>query len=186
MAEIYFMRHGETELNTKGILTGRIDTHLTKKGIQDAKEVFQKKEKEFDAIYCSPLIRTQETAKAIMGENTQFIIDDRITEVFSGEWQGKYKNELPQKEYELYKNGQWNPPGGETSEEVDERMQSFIKEMFSTYLRDEKILVITHNAFMRSLKRLFSGNREGKEPKNLEMIKITSQDYKNMTSNQFE
>lgn len=65
MVEVYFMRHGQTYLNVEGKMAGRIDGELTEKGIQDAKKVFKDTEKNSDSIYCSPLIRTQQTAKVI-------------------------------------------------------------------------------------------------------------------------
>ena len=50
---------------------------------------------DFDYYYCSPLTRTHQTLKAIKGD-VDFIVDDRITEVSSGDWQGKLKSELPE------------------------------------------------------------------------------------------
>ncbi|MCI9063078.1 MAG: histidine phosphatase family protein [Clostridia bacterium] len=177
MVEIYFIRHGQTYLNVEGILAGTIDTELTEKGIQDTKEAFKDSNINFNYVYCSPLKRTWQTAKAIMGENVELKIDDRITEVYTGVWQGIHKNELPKEEYELYKSGLLNPPGGEKLEDVDKRILSFIEEIFSKYSKDEKILVVTHNALMRNLKRLFFKTKGSVEPKNLEIIKITKDDY---------
>ena len=34
MAKLFFIRHGQTEANVKGILTGRLETNLTQKGIE--------------------------------------------------------------------------------------------------------------------------------------------------------
>lgn len=39
MTKLFFIRHGQTEANVKGILTGRIETNLTQKGIDDAVEL---------------------------------------------------------------------------------------------------------------------------------------------------
>ncbi len=177
MVELYFIRHGQTYLNANGIMAGTIDGELTDKGIEDAKKVFKYSEKNFDYIFCSPLIRTQQTARAIIGEDVEFKIDDRIIEVFSGKWQGMKKNEVPKKEYELYKSGLLNPPDGEKLEDVDKRILSFVKDMFSTYVSNEKILIVTHNALMRNLKRLFLGTKGSVEPKNLEVVKITLKEY---------
>lgn len=42
---------------------------------------------------------------------------------------------------------------------------------------NEKILIITHNAFMRNLKRLFLDRDKVLEPKNLEIFKIDTYMY---------
>ena len=174
MPKLYFIRHGQTEANVKDILTGRIETNLTQKGIDDAKEVGKSLDEKFDYYYCSPLIRTHQTLKAVVGD-VDYIIDDRITEVYSGIWQGKLKSDLPEKEYNLYKKGMLTPPNGESLTEVDQRIISFLNDMFDEYNSDDKILIVTHNAFMRNLKRLFS--QDGKEPKNLEIFIVDNDMY---------
>lgn len=35
MPQLFFIRHGQTEANVKGILTGRLETNLTQKEIDD-------------------------------------------------------------------------------------------------------------------------------------------------------
>lgn len=179
MPQLFFIRHGQTEANVKGILTGRLETNLTQKGIEDAITLSKELTEEFDSYYCSPLTRTHQTLKAIKG-NVDFIIDERITEVSSGNWQGKLKSELPEVEYDLYKNGKLNPPNGESLEDVDKRIKSFLDDMFSRYKNDEKILVVTHNAFMRNLKRMFIDRDKVSEPKNLEIFIVNDEMYKSL------
>ena len=177
MPQLFFIRHGQTEANVKGILTGRLETNLTQKGIDDAIALSKELTEEFDYYYCSPLTRTHQTLRAIKGD-VDFIIDERITEVSSGDWQGKLKSELPEVEYDLYKKGQINPPNGESLEDVDKRIISFLEDMFSKYKSDEKILVVTHNAFMRNLKRMFIDKDKVTEPKNLEIYIVDDEMYK--------
>lgn len=179
MPQLFFIRHGQTEANVKGILTGRLETNLTQKGIDDAIALSKELTEEFDYYYCSPLTRTHQTLRAIKG-NVDFIIDERITEVSSGDWQGKLKSELPEVEYDLYKKGQLNPPNGESLEDVDKRIISFLEDMFSKYKSDEKILVVTHNAFMRNLKRMFIDKDKVSEPKNLEIFVVNNEMYKEL------
>ena len=177
MPQLYFIRHGQTEANVKGILTGRLETNLTQKGIDDAATLSKELKEDFDYYYCSPLTRTHQTLRAIKGD-VDFIIDERITEVSSGDWQGKLKSELPEEEYDLYKKGLLNPPNGESLEDVDKRAKSFLEDMFSKYKDDEKILIVTHNAFMRNLKRMFIDKDKVSEPKNLEIFMVNDEMYK--------
>ena len=123
--------------------------------------------------------------RAIKGD-VDFIIDERITEVYSGDWQGKLKSELPEVEYDLYKKGQLNPPNGESLEDVDKRIISFLEDMFSKYKSDEKILVVTHNAFMRNLKRMFIDKDKVSEPKNLEIFMVDDEMYKRLEKQKVE
>lgn len=185
MPQLFFIRHGQTEANVKGILTGRLETNLTQKGIDDAIALSKELTEEFDYYYCSPLTRTHQTLRAIKGD-VDFIIDERITEVSSGDWQGKLKSELPEVEYDLYKKGQLNPPNGESLEDVDKRIKSFLEDMFSKYKSDEKILVVTHNAFMRNLKRMFIDKDKVREPKNLEIFMVDDEMYKQLEQKEEE
>ena len=174
MATLFFIRHGETEANVDGILTGTLETNLTEKGLQEAKAMSSKLSQSFDAYICSPLKRTWQTLNAIKG-NIDFDIDKRVIEIYSGDWQGKRKDELPKEKYTLYKKGLFNPPNGEKLEDVNARILNFLKDMFSKYKKNENILIVTHNAFMRQLKRLFISSNGIEEPKNLEIFKV---DYK--------
>lgn len=176
MPRLFFIRHGETEANVSGILTGTLETDLTDKGIESAKELAAQLTEDFDYYYCSPLKRTHQTLFAIKG-NVDFTQDSRLIEVSSGLWQGKYKSELPKAEYQLYKSGLLDPPGGEKLQDVDKRIKSFLKDMFENYKEDDKILIVTHNAFMRNLKRLFIDNDNGLEPKNLEIFEVNDDMY---------
>ena len=174
MPKLYFIRHGQTNANVAGVLTGRMETDLTQKGIDDAKKIGESLDVDFNYYYCSPLTRTWQTLEAIMGK-VEYIVDDRITEVYSGDWQGSLKSELPEKEYTLYKEGLLTPPNGESLSDVDRRIISFLDDMFKKY-DDDNILIVTHNAFMRNLKRLFT-DENVVEPKNLEIFIVDKDMY---------
>lgn len=182
MPQLFFIRHGQTRANVEGILTGTIETDLTPKGIGEAKKLAIKLTEQFDYYYCSPLKRTHQTLRAIKG-NVDFFIDERIIEVSTGDWQGKFKKELPEEEYKLYKKGLLNAPNGESLKDVDERIKSFLSEMFEKYKQQDRILVITHNAFMRSLKRMFLDKDKVSEPKNLEIFRVDDTMYSKIRQN---
>lgn len=66
----YFMRHGETYLNKYGRMQGWSDTPLTRRGKRDvSRSGAGLANIKFDAVYCSDLRRTFETAEIIMNEN---------------------------------------------------------------------------------------------------------------------
>jgi len=81
---IYIVRHGETDLNSKGVMQGQIDEPLNNVGLELA-EITGKTMKGIQFDYCisSPLSRAKETAEIILRESGNDIpctIDDRIME----------------------------------------------------------------------------------------------------------
>ncbi len=176
MPNLMFLRHAETELNKAGIFAGRTDCNITKEGFEKAKEVLKDDEKNFDYIYCSPLKRTKQTLDAII-PNSIPIIDERIIEISIGEWEGKKKETFDKNLVALYRAGQYTPPGAETTAQVDKRVCNFIESLFNTYKGNERILIITHNGVMRSIKRNFVKSYEDIMSKNLGQIVLTNEDY---------
>lgn len=177
MLNLMFIRHAETELNKEGIFAGRTDCNITKEGFEQARKVFKEDEKNFDYIYCSPLKRTKQTLDAIL-PNSEPIIDERIIEISIGEWEGKKKESFDKNLVALYREGQYTPPEAETTSQVDKRVCSFIEDLFNTYKNNERILIVTHNGVMRSIKRNFVRNYDNIMSKNLGSIVLTDEDYK--------
>lgn len=66
---IYLARHGETDWNAERRLQGRTDTALNSTGRQQAAKLAERlKGVRLDAIYCSTLSRSRETAEIVRGE----------------------------------------------------------------------------------------------------------------------
>ncbi len=153
------VRHGESESNLLDIISSNPKTkhHLTEKGREQAKitgeklvdsELLTKNSKKVDVIYCSPFLRTKETAEIIAEQigypKDKIIYDERLHEIFAGEMDGK-----PDKEYQaLFSNRVEKfskaPEGGETHMEVKKRMTDFL---YDTDQKQEgkNILVVSHN-----------------------------------------
>lgn len=74
--------------------------------------------------------------------------------------------------------GQYTPPGAETTSQVDKRVCDFIKSLFCTYKENQKILIVTHNGVMRSIKRNFVKDYGNIMSKNLGSIVLTEEDFK--------
>lgn len=55
--------------------------------------------------------------------------------------------------------------------------------MFKKHKKEDKILVVTHNAFMRNLKRLFIDKENVGEPKNLEIFEVNDEMYNQILIN---
>ncbi len=179
MPQLDFIRHGQTVYNANHIHTGQSDVPLTEKGYADAVEAGKSITTQYDYYICSPLIRTHQTLKALRGD-VPFIIDKRVIELGSGEWEGVPYAELPKDQVDLYRAGLLTPPGGETEEEIRARIMSFLDDMFEQYKPEDRILVVCHNAMIRSLRRIFNPEYNASIFKNLQIYPVTNEMYAEM------
>jgi isoleucyl-tRNA synthetase len=148
----YFVaRHGEADSNVKKILSSNPKTinHLTEKGKEQAVLAGEKlSEIKIDVIYCSPFMRTRETAE-IIAEKIGFPVkdikfDERLHEIFTGEMDGH-----PDAEYQSFFFNRAEkflkmPKGGENHTMVKNRMTECLYEIDKKY-EGKNILIVSHN-----------------------------------------
>lgn len=155
--KIYVIRHGETEWNTQKRMQGRLDSKITKKGIDDAISLSERlKDVDFERVISSPSERTMHTAQLVIGEKPIMVeTDERLMEIHLGDWQGKVEEEI-QREHPEQFHAYWNEPstyvssGGESFFEVKERITTFFKELSESTL-DGNVLIITHGVVIKAL-----------------------------------
>ena len=84
--QLFIVRHGETELNGRGIIQCQVDTYsINKNGVKDANYLGQNLPKDVDIIVSSPLKRTVATASIISSyTNTSIVLIDGLEEMFGG------------------------------------------------------------------------------------------------------
>ena len=91
--QIYILRHGETALNAKGVMQGRLDEPLNQSGRELAALTGKAiKGIHFDRCISSPLCRARETAELVLRESgnaPSMELDDRIQEIDFGDLEGK-------------------------------------------------------------------------------------------------
>ncbi len=157
MKTIYFIRHAQSEANLKDILASRQDFPLTEKGRQKAVVIASefKNIAQLDRIFCSPLIRAQQTAQPIaeaFGLDVE--TDERITEQDVGVFSGMTYAELnkhPDYMRERSKRWKWIPEGGgESYEMIANRLEPFFQSLES--LEGDSILFVTHAVTLRMVK----------------------------------
>ena len=154
--KIYILRHGETVLNAKGVMQGRLDEPLNQSG-RDLAEITGRAMRDIRFDYCisSPLDRAKETAKIILRESGNDIpieIDDRVIEIDFGDMEGKKITDMGDEGPKIFT----DPfhfagfPNGETIRDVCERTQEFLKELIA---RDDgrTYLISTHGCAMRGM-----------------------------------
>ena len=98
----------------------------------------------------------------------------------------KEKDVFPSKLVFDYRTGQYTPPNAETLQEVDCRVISFISELFELFDDDAKILVVTHNGVMRSVKRNFIPNYKNIMSNNLDSIVLDKSNYDYYLNNKID
>lgn len=163
---LYFSRHGETEANVEKLFQGHtIDTPLTKRGHQQAKDIAKILKREVDdpgdlKFVSSPMQRARTTME-IVREHLGLPIKDystdaRLTEIDLGEWDGlthKQARALDPKFFDKRERDKWNVrvPGGEDYADVAKRAERWIKSL------KHDTFAISHGAFSRILRGLFAG-----------------------------
>lgn len=157
--KLFFVRHGQSESNKKGVLTGHIDVSLSDEGIEQVKKTSLEISSDFQEIYSSDLIRCKQTAEIINKKlNTSIMYDYRLRERNFGSLAGKSWGEVGQDLKEIDKNQQYDyrPYGGEHVEEVRERVFSCIEEI-KTKHPNKKILIVTSGGIIRLLHKVLNG-----------------------------
>ena len=142
--KIFIMRHGTTVWNEKAITQGRTNNRLSKFGKQQTELAATKfKDVNFDAIFCSPLMRTVQTAN-IMNQfnNAKIFKDDRLIEIDQGIFTGKSKFNLSEKE-KFQKSNRDSSCGMESYESVCLRAKDFLTDLQNKNFNN--VLIITHN-----------------------------------------
>lgn len=134
---LYIIRHGETDLNAKGIMQGRLDKPLNQNGRELAAITGRAmKGIKFDRCISSPLMRAKETVEIVLresGNEIPVITDDRLIEIHFGSMEGRTLDEMGS-EGNLFFNDPFSFAGfegGETIRDVCRRTQEFLKELIS-------------------------------------------------------
>lgn len=180
---IYIIRHGETNGNLKGILQGWTDEPLNKKGKELATITAKALSNvQFDVAVSSPLSRALETGKIVLKYNKRkkpkIITDDRLREMYFGEWEGlgltPNNFSIPSSSFNDFYTDPFhfqNAPNGESIFDVCERTAEFYQELIRRpELQNKTILLTTHGFALRCLLQQVYENKQdfwhGKIPDN--------------------
>ena len=98
--KIYFVRHGETDMNARNMFYGWYDADINEKGIAQAEELRAAFEAiHIDAIYSSDLKRAYHTAEIIAnGREIQPVPE--IRELYYGDWENRTWEEMSEADLE--------------------------------------------------------------------------------------
>ena len=114
----------------------------------------------YERLICSPLSRAKTTAQ-ILGATLSLDIevDDRLTELDLGEWEGKFEADLRAENSDFY--DQWHsggfllpPPGGESLKDVADRLKPLVADI-QAFPGD--VLIVGHQASNMAFKAVLTG-----------------------------
>jgi broad specificity phosphatase PhoE/cyclophilin family peptidyl-prolyl cis-trans isomerase len=175
---LVIIRHGESEQNAALDLKPELldidkvaairdaDIRLTEKGIWQAKLTGQHlgKTEKFDICFCSPYLRTKQTAEHIVGQFSyplKVYPDNRLREKEFGRLHGllpkDVKERFPVEFSARERDGKYwyRFPGGENYPDVEMRISSFIERVSRQYA-GRSILIVTHQVPFKLFRAIFS------------------------------
>lgn len=153
---LLLVRHGQTDWNVAGRIQGASDTPLNENGREQARRLAARLSGlAVEAVYSSDLARAAETARIVRGQrHVPLRLTTSLREIRYGEWEGKTRAEL--EEAGLARTlSRWNdghavpePAGGETREQVDERVDRFLACVVPRH-EGHTIIVVSHGGTLR-------------------------------------
>jgi 2,3-bisphosphoglycerate-dependent phosphoglycerate mutase len=174
---LYIITHCESCYNQGRIFTGRLNSHLTKNGIEHAKEMAEKlKDTQIDLAIHTSLDRTKETLKYILKYHpkTKVEINDSIIERDYGQLSRKSKDKYQREHKDLFplyhRSYDVPPPGGESIKQVEARVIPFLEKLTDRMRKENiNVLLVCHGNSIRPMIRYF----ENLSPKEMMALEYT-------------
>ncbi|HXH99498.1 MAG TPA: histidine phosphatase family protein [Sphingobacteriaceae bacterium] len=153
---LYIIRHGETDLNKRGIVQGRgMDTDLNATGMKQSETFYRAYQHiPFDKIYTSTLKRTHQTVKNFIDAGIPWVQYPGLDELAWGIHEGKEATQQTRIEFKrittLWTKGHLHEKfeAGESPLEVKER-QLVVLEHLIEKNNDTNLLICMHGRAMR-------------------------------------
>lgn len=152
----HFVRHGEIQSNLKKVYAGWSNEELTERGIEQAEAAGTALSKiKIEAVHCSPLKRTRQTADIICKKiNCLPVPNDDFIEFRLGPWEGLSEMQIADSYPEEWL--LWNTfpaelkiPGRETLKELQTRVLGGLSAIERDCEGKESVLIVTHVAIIR-------------------------------------
>ena len=151
---LWLIRHGATDSSDAGRLTGWSDPPLNARGQEQAKRLKGiLHDRNFDSVWSSDLRRSVETAQII--SSRRWVQDPRLRELDFGSLEGLVWEEVDaQLQEALLAFEGFRAPGGESVDELRDRLHSFLDE-----LPDGDHVIVTHGGLVRLFLREIGADR---------------------------
>lgn len=158
MTTLYLIRHAESVANADNLLAGRIDYPLSATGKLDAAAIAEEfsATMNVDLIWCSPLLRAQQTAAPFLTAcNAPLRLDERLQEQHMGRFSGKSYAEVESDAsycHDRKARWDWVPEGGgESYRMIAARVDSYLADLRAQCEREKlnSVLIVTHAVTLR-------------------------------------
>jgi phosphoserine phosphatase len=154
---LYILRHGETDLNKRGIVQGRgMNTDINEHGRQQAEAFYRTyKHIPFDKIYTSTLKRTHQTVQKFIDSGIPWVQYPGLDELAWGVYEGQESTLEMRKAFrqmmEYWLKGELHQKfeKGESPLEVKERQLTVLEHLIEQNNTDKNILICMHGRAMR-------------------------------------
>ncbi|MBX5088165.1 2,3-bisphosphoglycerate-dependent phosphoglycerate mutase [Rhizobium lentis] len=166
MSTLVIVRHGQSEGNERNEFTGWKNAPLTNKGRKESREAGERIAAigiSFDAAFCSGLVRSIDTCRAILRETQADRLELSQTEALNerdyGELTGMNKDEARDRwgsdlVQEWRRSYRTRPPGGESISDTSARVLPFLLcEVIPLLLRGRMILLVAHGNSLRVVRQ---------------------------------
>ena len=187
--KLFFIRHGESQANERGLFLGHADLDLTARGKAQAERTAQYlKDVPVDAIYSSDLLRAYHTAEATATAVGLPIHKEKaLREIHCGEWEKQpftLLNERYEKSYGIWRTniGCAHPEGGESVMELQTRVVKAVEEIAKAN-EGKTVFLFTHATPIRVF-AAFCKNKAKEEIKDIPWAtnaSVTSAEYEDGT-----
>ncbi|WP_437917670.1 histidine phosphatase family protein [Sphingobacterium sp. LRF_L2] len=152
----YFIRHGQTDLNLRGIVQGRgVNSPLNETGKLQANAFYQAfKEVPFDKVYISTLLRTKQTVEGFIADGIPTEELEGLDEISWGVYEGMEQDEVIMTGFEkvvsAWRSGELDLriDQGESPNELVTRQKVAIAHMLNQQ-DEETVLVCMHGRALR-------------------------------------
>jgi len=142
-------RHGQTAWNVERRFQGKTDIPLDDTGVQQAQRAARLLAGLHPTtLLASPLRRAADTAQALAGiTGLPIRYDKDLIERDGGAWEGLTGHEI--RERYPVEHAAWQPPGGETSAQVAERVGAALERALDELPPAGQLVVASHGAALR-------------------------------------
>lgn len=152
---LYLIRHGETELSAEDRFSGGTDVNLSDHGRWQAERLAERlADDQIKAFYCSPMLRTLETARIVSKPYGMApIARDGLREIHHGRWETMRRQEVETtfpEEYSAWQEDPFTfaPVGGESGLSVMARALPVIRSIVTDHA-NQRVAVVSHKATIR-------------------------------------
>ena len=152
--KITYFVHGTTTDNEKNLSSGWNDVELSEKGIEQSRQLaMQVAALKFDVVFTSDISRAYNSATLTWGDAYRIVQDKRLRECNYGSFNGKPSEIVePLQEKSIH-----TPmPGGESYEQVGERIADFLNDLKQEY-DGKHVAIVAHKAPQLALDVLVKG-----------------------------